>query len=437
MFVEPAARELGRLGLLFRWRKLVVELIYFCLGATCCWSSVAGALSDMRGMDVAPTQAAPSDDVPTCSYRSLRFAWAAGVVGCSRRPMSRTLRFRCAQDFNVCARLVGLGLSILFLPTRVVSPGEGEDSLLESGDVVGASRLPGLFAGVPPMRGGGAKSEAVLQGLSDLMAKLESMDFCGEEGDGDDAILHELQGLIRRRPKNILQELKSFVRRFSQDAAPKPQSQKPKSGDAGHVALDVRKVSMQAESHSQEWEDTGDWQKVSRGRRKVKAQPHVQAAPWHIRKEDWHAGEGFSFACATDSGDVATQLDESDGVAWLFHTTDCQEAVTVAEMIEGAIADEGRHCLTLLFEGLSQGLGAWAGQVSQVPVAAPLLPLPGTSAAPTLSIQFGLTRPSLSLISVPCLCCLIIAARSSACVPVGLLTSVVCSSLVQGFPRPR
>ena len=71
-----------------------------------------------------------------------------------------------------------------------------------------------------------------------------------------------------------------------------------------------------------------------------------------------------------------------------------------------------------------------------------LLPLPGRSTAQTLLIQFGPTRPPLALISVLYLCCLIIVARSSACILLGLLTvlrgpfeSVMSSSLVRGFPR--
>ena len=71
---------------------------------------------------------------------------------------------------------------------------------------------------LPLLRGGGAggKHEALLQGLSALLADNPSE----EEDPATEDLLHDLQQLLHRRPRNVLQELKSLVRKHTKPCSP-------------------------------------------------------------------------------------------------------------------------------------------------------------------------------------------------------------------------
>ena len=71
---------------------------------------------------------------------------------------------------------------------------------------------------LPLLRGDGAggKHEALLQGLSALLADNPSE----EEDPATEDLLHDLQQLLHRRPRNVLQELKSLVRKHTKPCSP-------------------------------------------------------------------------------------------------------------------------------------------------------------------------------------------------------------------------
>ena len=80
------------------------------------------------------------------------------------------------------------------------------------------------FSRLPCFRGGACaaavtskkRSNMLLQGLTKLLENCTDLsNDADEDEDEDDDLFHELARLINSRPKNILQELKSLVHRFS------------------------------------------------------------------------------------------------------------------------------------------------------------------------------------------------------------------------------
>jgi len=71
---------------------------------------------------------------------------------------------------------------------------------------------------MPSFRGGGVdKSSKLLEGLTKLLSSFESVEEedSFDTDEADQALLVELQRLISRKPRNLLQELKSLVSRFT------------------------------------------------------------------------------------------------------------------------------------------------------------------------------------------------------------------------------
>ena len=116
---------------------------------------------------------------------------------------------------------------------------------------------------MPSFRGGGVdKSSKLLEGLTKLLSSFESVEEEDSfDTEADQALLVELQRLISRKPRNLLQELKSLVSRFTR----LPEKPKP-----------AKKT---------------DWATVVRGGPKPKAQKQVSAMhmqlPGRLRAEDW------------------------------------------------------------------------------------------------------------------------------------------------------
>ena len=84
---------------------------------------------------------------------------------------------------------------------------------------------PGLLRG-----GALSQSERLLDGLKCLLAEVEQeSDITTESDPNGDALFSALQDLVSKRPKNLLQELKSLVRRFSRRQVV-PDTVTPKKG---------------------------------------------------------------------------------------------------------------------------------------------------------------------------------------------------------------
>ena len=121
---------------------------------------------------------------------------------------------------------MGLARSMDLLSTLpVLSPSYATRATMFSGlfgrgDPCSTRSLPSpdRATGLATPEGGGAggKHEALLQGLSALLADNPSE----EEDPATEDLLHDLQQLLHRRPRNVLQELKSLVRKHTKPCSP-------------------------------------------------------------------------------------------------------------------------------------------------------------------------------------------------------------------------
>ena len=273
---------------------------------------------------------------------------------------------------------------------------------------VGEAKNPGPAAG------------GMLQGLREFLEKCEP-----DQGDDDEAWLYaELQGLLARRPTNLLQELKSLVTQATRSTS---HWRRPQTGrswddwkDQGYAAQSWTDHSWQEPWHEpavtqvdgcthgawtsparwvttsqRSWADEVDeqeepWPALAAepagpnaaeavGSRKQRRKRHAAGTSggtqagdfiscpdsWTIDRKLWTARSalGFVFSAAA----LSEELDASEGVAWVAHVGSLDEAAELWDLFQADRGDDHANDLTLLFPcpNAQVALPSWAeGAVS-------------------------------------------------------------------------
>ncbi|CAE7658292.1 unnamed protein product [Symbiodinium sp. CCMP2592] len=281
-----------------------------------------------------------------------------------------------------------------------------------------------------PLLRGGSK---LLLGLQQILQEADSNDD-EDEDSTDDWLRAALVRLVERQPKNLLQELKSLVKKAGRKvhtaidegydsyeggwhdhehwhaqaesdenygAYGWSQQQSPTFGaewwtgwqqDASGWWFDAgsqRAASAWARDEWDDWNpDVGGWGSASAltsswkppasttNERKVtvaaakpkkaaesewqvvrsKRQQRQQGAldetrGWHVQQGAWTPPTGHAIGHVTNAQDLGHQLDVSSGVAWVMVTDDVNEASIALGMVEGAIKDEDKQSLRVVFKG--------------------------------------------------------------------------------------
>ena len=200
------------------------------------------------------------------------------------------------------------------------------------------------------LRGGGGRGNkapaSLLEGLSQLLQAVP------EPEDHEKELFEDLKDLVRNKPRNLLQALKSLVVQHTkaQGASRNVVVQQP-----------ARRVTLEQPEQQSEWKTVQ--------RKKVRAVSGYDS--WNYRRDDWRAPSGMALGFANDATHLGTSLDESSGVAWIMATDNSEEAEEAVRMVQGANYDKECHGLTLIFDGRSHEIGDW-GQDAE------LVRVPGT-----------------------------------------------------------
>ncbi|CAE7750383.1 unnamed protein product [Symbiodinium microadriaticum] len=94
-----------------------------------------------------------------------------------------------------------------------------------------------------------------------------------------------------------------------------------------------------------------EWQ-VVQSRRQQRQQKALDATrSWHVQQGAWAPPAGHAIGHVTNAQDLGHQLDVSSGVAWVMETDDVDEVRMAVGMVEGAIKDDDRQSLRVVFKG--------------------------------------------------------------------------------------
>ena len=153
-----------------------------------------------------------------------RVTWTAHKVGRRLIPASRSLKFWLRRRrFAAFARLASEEVFVLRARHRKC--------------IQAITSCAAAHSCEPFLRGGAlSKSDRILQGLTAL---LESEQFDEEPSTVDDesaALMLALEGLVKRKPSNLLQELKSLVQTFTHKACVSNKGALGRSGTKGGIA---------------------------------------------------------------------------------------------------------------------------------------------------------------------------------------------------------
>ena len=273
---------------------------------------------------------------------------------------------------------------------------------------IGEAKNPGPAAG------------GMLQGLRDFLEKCEP-----DPGDEAETWLYaELQALLSRRPKNLLQELKSLVtqatrapihwRRPQTNQAwepwtdqgyaahtwhdsswQEPWQEPPATQEVDHAAGPWTSSTRWVTTSRRPWADVVDepeesWpalptqpdgiltdnaagsKKRRRNRRDAGTATDAQTGDsasssdsWSIDRKLWTARSALGFV--TNAAELSAELDVSDGVAWVAHVGSLDEAAELWDLFQADRDDDHANDLTLLFPcpNAQVALPSWAeGAVS-------------------------------------------------------------------------
>ncbi|CAE7238350.1 Pol [Symbiodinium sp. CCMP2592] len=95
------------------------------------------------------------------------------------------------------------------------------------------------------------------------------------------------------------------------------------------------------------------WRTVTRKRRPA---ANLEQSTWRPQKDVWKAPSGMVYADVPDARTLAQQLDEVSGVAWLLATDDVSEVKEATDLIDGAVKDDDKQSLTIIFLGAQREL---------------------------------------------------------------------------------
>ena len=184
--------------------------------------AVAGMHCHVSGEVLVPS--APTHDVVSSAVSSrrmwkqwirqlqgLRVTWSARVIGRARVPAARRFKHRLKQGEKLAFSQFAC-MQVLALQSRKGTKARCRILTGESGQGQGGG-------GVPSLRGGAqSKTDRILQGLALLLQGVDDEVETSEPDEQYEALYAELESMVKRRPTNILQELKSLVRKFSGDS---------------------------------------------------------------------------------------------------------------------------------------------------------------------------------------------------------------------------
>ena len=181
--------------------------------------AVAGMHCHVSGEVLVPS--APTHDVVSCAVSSrrmwkqwirqlqgLRVTWRARVIGRARIPAARRFRHRLKKGEKLAFSQLAC-MQVLALPSRKGTRARCRILTGESGQGQGGGELPSLRGGAQ------SKTDRILQGLALLLQGVDDEEETSEPDEQCEALYAELESMVKRRPKNILQELKSLVRKVS------------------------------------------------------------------------------------------------------------------------------------------------------------------------------------------------------------------------------
>ncbi|CAE7571587.1 Pol, partial [Symbiodinium sp. KB8] len=294
----------------------------------------------------------------------------------------------------------------------------------------------GMSTRIPLLRGGGGGGRSrLLDALTQVLSECED-----QQQDEDEAWLYaEIDRLVRRRPRNLLQELKHIVKSatrapcrggqtawnetwttydsdewsgWSEDqwwGAPTTEWHQDASGwwagphernahplrDHGSAVASERTLSSQGHravyvgasatpaptlrAHArdqavQHKTPESEWTFVQRKKRRDKVQNRdgEQAGPvrttssWNYQREAWSPPAGFAIAHVASPSELARQLDEVSGVAWVYAAPTAEDAREALDLVQAAVADDDRQSLQVILQGKEEP-GDFAGTPCTVP----------------------------------------------------------------------
>ena len=161
--------------------------------------------------------------------QSSRFCWVACRIGLGRRSDARMFKHKLSRGSRSAAvrLLYRQGLMLARGPSestrarRVVPSGHEQNQGTQCA-------VPGMSvaweSSMPSLRGGASNTDRLLKGLSALLAAEGDEEDSSHENECQ-ALVHALEELLRRRPVNLPQELKSVVQKFNRPQKPEVPAQ--------------------------------------------------------------------------------------------------------------------------------------------------------------------------------------------------------------------
>ena len=121
------------------------------------------------------------------------------------------------------------------------------------------------------------------------------------------------------------------------------------------------------------WYTQGPTQRPAPEKDQTTPQPRAEALneeiPWTFKKDIWRAPSSKAHAIINNAAELGYELDRSEGVAWILHTDDVEEAEECLDLVNATKNDdEANHSLTILLDVSRQLLPEWAEAAEHMPI---------------------------------------------------------------------